>query len=88
MEPMAIDQVRLNFNPQGGDGAVTRHPQSRVGRQDTPASAAEAIFHGAEKEKELLVLTTMGKIGYWISRLAPAFYERRMAKQFKSELAR
>ncbi len=67
-------------------GGWTRHPQSRVGRQDTPERAAEAIFRGTQKEKDLLVLTAMGKIAYWISRLAPGFYERRMASRFKAEL--
>jgi len=82
--------VRTNLQDRalGGDGTVTRHPQSRIGRQDTPERAAEAIFRGAEKEKDLLVLTGMGKIAYWISRLAPSFYERRMASQFKAELER
>jgi NAD(P)-dependent dehydrogenase (short-subunit alcohol dehydrogenase family) len=79
-------KTNLQDRALGGDGTVTRHPQSRIGRQDTPERAAEAIFRGAEKEKDLLVLTAMGKIAYWISRLAPAFYERRMANQFKAEL--
>lgn len=81
-------KTHLQDRALGGDGTVTRHPQSRVGRQDTPERAAEAIFRGAQKEKELLVITAMGKIAYWISRLAPAFYERRMARQFKAELER
>jgi NAD(P)-dependent dehydrogenase (short-subunit alcohol dehydrogenase family) len=84
-------KTHLQDRALGADGTVTRHPQSRIGRQDTPESAAEAIFHGAEKEKDLLVLTAMGKIGYWVSRLAPAFYEsllRRMASRFKAELDR
>lgn len=82
--------IRTNLQDRalGADGTVTRHPQSRLGRQDTPEQAAEAIFRGAEREKDLLVLTPVGKIGYWVSRLAPRFYERRMAKQFRSELAR
>ncbi|MCB2147361.1 MAG: SDR family oxidoreductase [Deltaproteobacteria bacterium] len=82
--------VRTNLQDRalGGDGSVTHHPQSRIGRQATPERAAEAIFRGAEKEKDLLVLTGMGKIAYWISRLAPSFYERRMASRFKAELER
>ncbi|MFO7716518.1 SDR family oxidoreductase [Desulfosarcina sp.] len=79
-------KTNLQDRALGGDGTVTRHPQSRIGRQDTPACAAEAIFNAAAREKDLLVLTTMGKIGYWVSRLAPGYYERRMASQFKAEL--
>ncbi|WP_372677040.1 SDR family oxidoreductase [Desulfosarcina sp.] len=81
-------KTRLQDRALGGDGTVTRHPQSRIGRQGTPEHAAEAIFRGAEKEKDLLVLTGMGKMAYWISRLAPAFYERRMASRLKAELKR
>jgi NAD(P)-dependent dehydrogenase (short-subunit alcohol dehydrogenase family) len=81
-------KTHLQDRALGGDGTVTRHPQSRIGGQDTPERAAEAIFRGAEKEKDLLVLTAVGKLAYWISRVAPAFYERRMASQFKAELER
>ena len=80
--------IRTNLQQRalGGDGTVTTHPQSRIGRQGTPESAADAIFRGAEREKDLVILTPIGKIGYWISRLAPSFYERQMARTLKSEL--
>lgn len=81
-------KTNLQDRALGGDGRVTRHPQSRIGRQQTPEQAAEAIFCAAEREKDLLVLTAVGKLGYWVSRLAPAFYERRMAHRFKAELNR
>ena len=81
-------KTHLQKRALGGDGAVTDHPQSYIGRQDTPEQAAEAIFRGAVREKDLLVLTPIGKLGYWASRLAPAFYERRMARQLKAELER
>jgi len=35
-----------------------------------------------------VVLTFMGKLGYCISRVAPVFYEKMMAKKFRSELER
>ena len=79
-------QTNLQERALGGDGNVTRRPQSRIGKQDTPESAAEAIFRGASREKDLLVLTPVGKLGYWVSRLLPALYERAMARQLKSEL--
>jgi NAD(P)-dependent dehydrogenase (short-subunit alcohol dehydrogenase family) len=82
--------IRTNLQARalGGDGRVTRHPQSRIGRQETPEQAAEAIFRGAQREKDLLVLTAVGKLGYWISRLAPAFYERQMTRRLGAELER
>lgn len=81
-------KTNLQDRALGADGCVTCHPQSCIGRQDTPEHAAEAIFRGAEREKDLVVLTAMGKIGYWVSRVAPAFYERRMTSRFKAELER
>lgn len=79
-------KTNLQTRALGGDGNITTVPQSRVGKQDTPENAAEIIYNGAVKRKNLLVLTAMGKIGYWISRITPGIYERIMTKQFKSEL--
>ena len=80
--------VRTNLQTRalGGDGRVTDHPQSTVGGQDTPEAAADAIYRAAVKRKDLLVMTPVGKLSYWISRLAPAVYERMMARQLRSEL--
>jgi hypothetical protein len=65
---------------------VTAHPQSVIGAPDTAENAADAIFRGAVRERPLLVLTAVGKLGYWISRVAPQIYERQMARRLKSEL--
>jgi NAD(P)-dependent dehydrogenase (short-subunit alcohol dehydrogenase family) len=80
--------IRTNLQDRalGADGSVTKRPQTFVGRQDTPESVAEAIFQGACRQKDMLVLTFMGKLGYLASRLAPGFYERQMTRQFKDEL--
>jgi hypothetical protein len=40
------------------------------------------------KKKSLLVLSPVGKLTYWLSRIAPGLYERLMARQLKSELIR
>jgi len=76
----------LQTRALGGNGQVTKHPQSTVGSQGTPEEAAEAIFTGAVKRKHLLVLTPVGKMSYWISRIFPILYERMMARQLRSEL--
>ncbi len=80
--------IRTNLQARalGADGTVTTRPQSRIGGQDTPEHAAEAICRAAGKRKNLLVLTRVGKIGYWVSRIAPVLYERIMTRQLKSEL--
>ncbi|MBW2048702.1 MAG: SDR family NAD(P)-dependent oxidoreductase [Deltaproteobacteria bacterium] len=79
-------KTNLQARALGGNGQVTKHPQSTVGSQSTPEEAAEAIFRGAMRRKHLLVLTPVGKISYWISRISPILYERMMARQLRSEL--
>jgi NAD(P)-dependent dehydrogenase (short-subunit alcohol dehydrogenase family) len=79
-------ETNLQTRALGCDAKVTTHPQSTVGRPDTPERVAEAIYQGALKRRHLLVLTPVGKISYWISRVAPIFYERIMARQLRSEL--
>ena len=81
-------KTQLQSRALGADGRVTRHPQSTVGRQDSPARVADAICRALSKRKNLLVLSPVGKLSYWISRLAPNFYERLMARQLRSELIR
>lgn len=79
-------KTNLQDRALGGNGTVTRHPQSKVGKEDTPEEVAEKVFQGLIKRKSLLVLTPVGKMTYWLSRLAPGLYESIMAKQLKQEL--
>jgi len=71
-----------------GDGKVTTHPQSTIGRQATPESVAEAVFRGATRGKRLLVLSAVGKLTALLTKLAPSVYERLMARSLRSELQR
>jgi NAD(P)-dependent dehydrogenase (short-subunit alcohol dehydrogenase family) len=81
-------KTHLQTRALGGDGRVTAHPQSRVGKQDSPDRIAEAVYRGSLKKKTLLILSPVGKLTYWISRLAPVLYERIMTRQLKEELIR
>ncbi|HOT43442.1 MAG TPA: SDR family oxidoreductase [Spirochaetota bacterium] len=81
-------KTNLQTRALGSDGKVTKHPQSTVGRQDTPDHVAEAVFRGAVKRKNIIVLTAVGKLTYYLHRLAPALYERRMAEKLRSEIER
>ncbi len=80
--------IRTNLQTRalGADGSVTDRPQSRIGKQSTPENAAEEIFEAAVKKKNLLILTFMGKVGYWVSRIAPVLYEKIMTKKFSDEI--
>ena len=80
--------TNLQTRALGGDGNVTTHPQSMVGKPTSADSVAEDIFNGARSRKPLLVLTPVGKLSYLISRLAPTLYERIMARQLRDELIR
>jgi NAD(P)-dependent dehydrogenase (short-subunit alcohol dehydrogenase family) len=81
-------ETNLQTRALGGDGQVTTHPQSVVGKPTSAEKVAADIFKGAQARKPLLVLTPVGKLSYWISRLAPVLYERLMARQVKEELMR
>lgn len=82
--------VKTNLQERaiGGDGKITGHPQSRMGRQQSPEELAEKIMEAAAKKKQLVIPTFQGKLAWWISRLAPLLYGRIVRKQFKSELER
>lgn len=79
-------KTNLQTRALGHDGNVTHHPQSRVGAQQTPEQVAAAIYRGAMKRKPMLVLTPVGKLSYWLNRIAPRTYERVMAQKLKPEL--
>jgi NAD(P)-dependent dehydrogenase (short-subunit alcohol dehydrogenase family) len=78
--------TNLQTRALGADGDIATHRRTTVGRQTTPEQVAAAVYRGVLKRKHLLVLTPMGKIGYWINRLAPHWYERLMERQFRSEI--
>jgi NAD(P)-dependent dehydrogenase (short-subunit alcohol dehydrogenase family) len=82
--------VRTNLQSRalGHDGRITTHPQSIVGKQYSPERVASAVYKGLLRKKPLLILSPVGKLSYWISRITPNFYERLMARQLKSELMR
>jgi NAD(P)-dependent dehydrogenase (short-subunit alcohol dehydrogenase family) len=81
-------ETNLQTRALGGDGQVTIHPQSVVGKPTSAARVAADIYAGAVARKPMLVLTPVGKLSYWINRLAPRLYERIMARQVRDELIR
>ena len=79
-------QTNLQTRALGGDGRITTHAQTRIGKQQTPEFVGAQIRKGAEENRPMLVFTFFGKLGVLISRLAPGLYERLMTRQFQSEL--
>lgn len=72
----------------GGNGRITTHPQSTMGKPQTPEALAKIICHGALKRKKWVIPTFQGRLAWCIRGLAPGVYDRFVLKQFESELAR
>lgn len=64
----------------GGDGAISTRPRTMVGKLMNPDDVAEAVVEGAKRRRERLVLSTIGKLSWWISRFSPALFERLMTR--------
>lgn len=77
----------IEKNALAGDGGPARHAQSIVGSRSTPEAMAEKIFRAAEAERHLLLPDRVSKLSWWVSRLAPRFYERQMVKKLGREMA-
>jgi len=72
----------------GGDGAVTDHPQSRVGKQVTPDDVADRIYRAIERRKRSVVIGSVGHLTRVMTAAVPSLYERMMARSLRSELDR
>ena len=81
-------ETNLQTRALGGDGRVTRRPQSTMGKPQSAEQVAAAIFRAAVKKKDLVVPSVTGKLAFWVSRLLPRSYARIVARQFKDELER
>jgi len=80
--------VDTDFARRGlsGDGSTLRADRRTTGRIMTPEIVAEAIYRGALRRRRLVVVSSTGKLAYWLSRLVPGFYERGMSRRFQREL--
>lgn len=81
-------RTNLQTKALDGKGEFTTHPRRMVGREASPSEVAEAIFRGAEKRKNLLVLTPTGKLSYYLFRMLPHLYERWMTRKLREEIQR
>jgi NAD(P)-dependent dehydrogenase (short-subunit alcohol dehydrogenase family) len=71
-----------------GDGSVTAHPQSTIGKLARPEDVAERVYRAACRRRRMVVLSPVGKVARLVSMLFPAYYERKMGEGLKRELAR
>ncbi len=85
--PSFID-TNLRRHTIGGDGRITDHPQSRVGKMARPADVAERIVWAVERRKRNVIIGNVGRVSRYLNALAPDVYERMMARSLRSEFER
>lgn len=85
--PSFVDTA-ITHSALDGDGQITRHPQSKVGKSATPEEVAGAVFRAAGARRALTVLSPVGRLSWWLTRLAPRLYEKIMTRSLRSELER
>lgn len=85
--PTFVD-TPFRFHTLGGDGSITDHPQSRVGRMMRPDRVAEAVVRAVERRRRFVTVGTIGTASWILNRLSPRLYEWLMARGLASELER
>ncbi|MBS0442060.1 MAG: SDR family oxidoreductase, partial [Proteobacteria bacterium] len=65
----------------GADGRAMQTPRQTSGREATPADVAERILADARRGRRLSLPSGTSRAAWWLSRLAPAFYERQMLRR-------
>lgn len=70
----------------GARGGVVGTKKPVTGRLLGPDEAAENIFQAARRSRRLLLPGMTAKLAWWISRLAPALYEKIMTTRLAAEL--
>jgi NAD(P)-dependent dehydrogenase (short-subunit alcohol dehydrogenase family) len=78
--------TRIDRNALGGDGGPVRHAQVTVGRPLTAEAAAGRIVAAAARRPRMLFIGRTARQAWWLSRIAPAVYERVMSRRLRGEL--
>ena len=75
--PSYVDTA-IDAHALAGDGSTSSAKKVVVGKLDTPASVAAAMVDAVTRRRHRLVLSSVGKSAWWLSRLLPDVYERVM----------
>ncbi|GMV46147.1 MAG: hypothetical protein AMXMBFR66_15450 [Pseudomonadota bacterium] len=95
LEPLGVEvllvcpafiRTGIDKNALGGDGTPVRHAQAIVGRRATPEAVAAKIVRAAARGRRLLLPDRVSRLAWWVSRLAPRWYARQMARRLGAEL--
>ena len=76
----------IDRNALGGDGQLVRHAQEVVGERARPEVIAAQVLGAARSGKCLLLPGRTAKLAWWVSRLAPRYYARVMARRLRAEM--
>jgi short-subunit dehydrogenase len=78
-------QTAIRHNALAGDGGSAGHRPSATGKALDPDLVAAVIVRAAERRQRQVVIGKIGRLSYWVSRLAPAVYERLMRRSQRAE---
>ena len=76
----------IDRNALGPTGGSATHAQVVVGTPLQADHVAERIVNGARRDQRLLLIGRTAHAAWWISRIAPATYERIMARKLRREM--
>ncbi len=79
--------VRSPFEQRamGGDGRPAGTRRSMIGRLAEPDDVADAVVRGAKKGRDIVVLSFLGRLSYYMARLAPRLYARGMTRRLREK---
>jgi short-subunit dehydrogenase len=78
--------TRIDRNALGAKGGAASHAQVVVGRALDATDVADRIFAACERGQRLLLVGRTARAAWWLSRFAPALYERIMARRLRAEM--
>jgi len=78
--------TEMHKNMLAGDGSTISVPVNVNQKLATPQEVAEAIFHGAQHNQRLVIHSKMSKMSWFYWKFFPSLFERKLYKQWRSEL--
>ena len=78
--------TRIDRNALGATGGAASHAQVVVGQALDATDVADRIFAACERSQRLLLVGRTARAAWWLSRFAPALYERIMARRLRAEM--
>jgi NAD(P)-dependent dehydrogenase (short-subunit alcohol dehydrogenase family) len=74
-------RTEIGARALGGDGGPSTRTRTEVGHPMEPDAVARDVIRAVDKRRRLLVLSPVGKLSWWVSRLAPRVYEAIMIRR-------